>query len=494
MKFLILALLSFSISSLVSAVLSKKAKRNKKIFRTGGIAIISSFIIVLLSSGIVLTSEWKAILIGSLAILFFGILDDFKNFNWKVQLLFQFLLVLILVFSGFEIGSVNFSGNQLFRLDYWDINLLGKSLSLMSGIFIFFWLTGIINAVNWMDGSDGLLSIAGIFSLLTVFLVSLRPEVNQPAFTLVSLIAIGSLAGFLVFNFPKSKIEAGTSGSYFTGFLLASLAIAAGTKISTTMIILILPVIDFIWVIWERLRSKSSVFERDNFRRHLHYKLSEKGLSSRQILLSYFLFLGLALFVSFFVVNQTQKLILLIVEFLMITLSIILSILRITLVMLKLRVGKNFKMKKITKYNPAWILVIIIVVAIIFNFQQKSIEEDFITPKTISINSAKIKVQVAQTPEETYQGLSGIKKIPAGTGMLFLYNQMSHCSHVMRDMEFDLDFVFLKDGEVVEIQKNIPKNSEDIISSPEDCNQVLEINAGETDRLGIKIGDYMSIK
>ncbi len=323
-NWLILALMAFSISSLISFLLSRKIiKKRSKIYRLGGIAIISSFVMVFLFSEIVITLEWQAVLVGSLLILIFGLLDDFESLNWKKQIIFQIILALILIWSGFEIGRVTFAGNEFFRMDFWQLEMFDKTFSIISSLFIVFWLMILINAVNWLDGSDGLLSVAGILSLLAVFGVSLRPEVNQPALAIISIVGIGSLGGFFVFNFPKAKIEAGTSGSYFIGFILASLAIIAGTKISTTMVILILPVTDFVWVIVERFRAGQSIFKRDNKKRHLHYKLLEKGLSPRQILIGYAIFLGLALLLSFFVVNQFQKIILLTVEFLMILILMI---------------------------------------------------------------------------------------------------------------------------------------------------------------------------
>ncbi|MCK5080555.1 MAG: undecaprenyl/decaprenyl-phosphate alpha-N-acetylglucosaminyl 1-phosphate transferase [Candidatus Moranbacteria bacterium] len=322
MNWLIFFLMAFALSSGLSFGLVNWSKnKSKNFFRVGGIAIISSFIMVfLIVSEIVITSQLTAVLVGSIAILIFGFWDDIKSFNWKTQILFQLFLALILVWFGFEINLISFSGKELLKLDYWNLVLWGKSFSIISSLFIGFWLVGIINVVNWLDGSDGLLSMAGVLSLLAVFLVSLRPEVNQPALAIISLIGIGSLSGFFIFNFPSAKIEAGTSGSYFVGFLLATLAIIAGTKIATTMVILILPVTDFVWVIIERVREKQSIFEKDNKKRHLHYKLLKMGFSPKQVLLGYALFLSLALLISFFVVNQTQKILLLVIEFIMILL------------------------------------------------------------------------------------------------------------------------------------------------------------------------------
>jgi UDP-GlcNAc:undecaprenyl-phosphate GlcNAc-1-phosphate transferase len=483
MNWFFLALLAFSISSFSAYFISRRSEnKNKKFYRTGGMAIISSFVIVFLLSEIVVTSEWQAILIGTGAIFLFGLWDDFKNLSWKKQLLFQLFLALILIWFGYEIGRVTFLENELFRLNIWQIDLFGKTFSIISSLFIIFWLTILINAVNWLDGSDGLLSVTGILALLAVLGVSFRPEVNQPALVIVGLIGIGSLAGFLIFNFPKAKIEAGTSGSYFVGFLLGALAIVAGTKISTTMIILILPVADFVWVIFERIRDGQSIFLKDDQKRHLHYKLLEKGLTPKQVLLLYAVFLGVALLLSFFVVNQFQKVVLLIVEFLMI-------------IFLMFKVSGSLPIKKtITKkIFFGGIIVSFVFLSSIFFWRINTNQPIFDVDKKIEINSNIIEVKVAQTFEETYQGLSGVKKITNSQGMLFVYEDFGFCRHIMRGMLFDLDFVFLRNGEVVSVKKNIPRDFKGTIKTSQECNQVLEINSGMIEELNIKIGDIIKI-
>ena len=157
---------------------------------------------------------------------------------------------------------------------------------------------------------------------------------------------------------------------------------------------------------------------------------------------------------------------------------------------MKIKKRKENLKKILTR--PILFLIVIVLLIGVWNFSTKHLKNNFAVEKTIQIGSSEIAVQLAQTPQETYQGLSDIEKIPAKTGMLFFYNQLSECNHVMRKMKFDLDFVFLRDGKVVHLEKNISKDFKGIISSPEKCNQVLEINAGEINLLEIKIGDKMN--
>ncbi|MFW5885266.1 MAG: glycosyltransferase family 4 protein [Patescibacteria group bacterium] len=294
-------------------------KELRSFFRWGGLAVIPSFVFtVLINPEIVITNKILAILLASLLAGFFGALDDFKNFSWKIQLAFQVFLGILLVWLGFEIGVISFGGELLFETNYFQVEIIGKTISLLNTTLVVFWLIGIINAINWLDGSDGLLSITAILALLAIFFVSLRPEVNQPAVAILALIGSGAFLGFGVFNFPPAKIIAGTGGSYFAGVLLASLAIIAGTKIATTMVVLALPIIDFIWVTVERRKAGKSIFQKEPGERHLHYKFLKNGWSERGVLLVYFCFLGAALLISLFVFNQAHKLILLTVELIMI--------------------------------------------------------------------------------------------------------------------------------------------------------------------------------
>jgi len=116
--------------------------------------------------------------------------------------------------------------------------------------------------------------------------LSLNPEVNQPPVGIIAVILAGAVLGFLIFNFYPAGIMAGTSGAMFMGFALAALAIFAGTKIATALLIMAIPIIDVFWVMGERIKAGDSIFKSDT--RHLHRKLMELGWTQRKIALFFY--------------------------------------------------------------------------------------------------------------------------------------------------------------------------------------------------------------
>jgi UDP-GlcNAc:undecaprenyl-phosphate GlcNAc-1-phosphate transferase len=311
---------AWGLSYLLNFFVLKKffKKEVKQTKRLGGVAIILSFLTVLFFSEVVITNKILALFLGTVAILFFGLLDDFKNINWKGQFIFQFFLALLIIFFGFEIDFISFSSQWVWQLGGLEINFLGATIPLISSVVLLFWVVLIINAVNWADGSDGLAVAIGTVSAVAIFFVSLRPEVNQPAVAIMSIIFVGALLGFGWFNFPPAKLFAGTSGSYFIGFFLAVLAVLAGTKIATLMTVLALPVLDAGWVIYDRFKDGQSVFKRDVEKRHFHYRLRDIGWDNRQICWFYSSFLFLMFLLGVFFSGKDLKMIILFLEVLLI--------------------------------------------------------------------------------------------------------------------------------------------------------------------------------
>ena len=157
-----------------------------------------------------------------------------------------------------------------------------------------------IYTTKFLDGLDGLASSIGIVGALAIFALSFTPNVRQDYTAMLAAIFVGSLLGFLVFNWHPAKIFLGESGSTFLGFTLGILAIIAGGKIATAFLVMGVPILDVAWVIGARLAAGRSPFKAD--KSHLHHRLLSLGLSQPQIVgilvLFSVLFGGLAVFLQ----------------------------------------------------------------------------------------------------------------------------------------------------------------------------------------------------
>lgn len=260
-------------------------------YRLGGAALVLSFLIAfLLNRDLAWDAPKLGILLGALAILLFGLLDDYFNFSAWPQFLFQLGLAGLLLFCGFRLHFLTNPFGQAFNLDKVSFHVFGEPWNLVGSLLIVAWVVLIVNAFNWLDGVDGLAGGVGSIGFLALFILSLTSLVNQPPTAILSIAAGGALLGFLVVNFPwkgQSSLMLGTAGSYFVGFMLAALSILSGAKIMTTFLVLSLPIFDALWVIWSRWREGKSIFKKDQ--RHLHFKLLKSGFSQKRVLLFYYL-------------------------------------------------------------------------------------------------------------------------------------------------------------------------------------------------------------
>ena len=260
--------------------------KTKTLSRLGGLALLLSFVVTaLLDPNLVITREFIGLFVGAGLILFFGLWDDMKEVGWKIQIFFQVTLAFIVFLFGVRIVSITNPLGGIFLFPE-------QGITLLFGFFILlFWILLVMNAMNWLDGVDGVCGGVSIITLATIFFLSLKPEVNQPPIALLCVIGIGAILGFLFFNFYPARILAGTVGALFLGFLIAVLAVIAGTKIATAFLVLSLPIADALWVIGERFRDNVSIFQGDQ--RHLHYKLLRLGWKESSV--AWFFFVVTAL-------------------------------------------------------------------------------------------------------------------------------------------------------------------------------------------------------
>jgi UDP-N-acetylmuramyl pentapeptide phosphotransferase/UDP-N-acetylglucosamine-1-phosphate transferase len=149
-----------------------------------------------------------------------------------------------------------------------------------------FWVMGMINTVNWLDGLDGL--AAGVTAIASLLFAIHAYRLGQTTVALFPLALAAACLGFLPFNFHPARVFMGSSGSMFLGFALASLSILAPAKVATALLVLGIPIIDVAWVVIRRWRQRGdpTLAGRD----HLHFRLLDFGLSQRQIVILYYLF------------------------------------------------------------------------------------------------------------------------------------------------------------------------------------------------------------
>jgi len=283
--------------------------------RLGGLAIYFGFLIAILfcclvsrfiSPGLDINySGVLGIILSATILLIIGFVDDVKGISPSIKLVFQILAAFIAIYFGIEITFVKNPLNGFIYLGSASIPIT------------VFWLVGITNSVNLIDGLDGLASGITAIASVTLFFVAL--STGQVASAIVFIALAGAAAGFLKYNFHPASIFLGDSGSLFMGFVLASASVLGVLK-STLVIALLIPILilavpifDTASTIIRRLRAKVDIFEADS--RHIHHRLLEAGLTHREAVMAiYFVCLLLAsgaLIVTF--MNPVESIILLFV-------------------------------------------------------------------------------------------------------------------------------------------------------------------------------------
>lgn len=281
-------------------------KIHKRIMpRAGGLAIYGAFIVVSLILLPTLSRGLVGLFCAGTMVLLLGLVDDIYRLSPWVKLLFQIIIALIAA-VGFDI-TIEAITNPLggvIALDGWQVALdvfgRGLVINVWAVLFSVFWLVGMTNTVNFLDGLDGLATGVSAIAALIIFILSIGVNVNQPTTALASIILAGSCLGYLKFNFFPAKIFNGDSGAYFLGMTLGILAIFSGGKLATALLVLGLPILDAVWAIMRRLLKGRSPFKAD--RGHLHYLMLDSGLPQRQVVLIIYSFTivfgSIALFAS----------------------------------------------------------------------------------------------------------------------------------------------------------------------------------------------------
>ena len=314
LKYLILFLIASVFSLLLTPILRTVSRRvgaldlpgerkvhDQPIPRLGGLSIFISFnLVVLVASQIgffhfpqsfLKEIKFWWLLVASAIALGLGAVDDFKRMPPSVKFFFQIIAGLIVALTINKIEIIN--------LPFGTIHL---------GIFsipvTILWVVAITNAVNLLDGLDGLAAGTSFIVCAAVFGIALLQQ--NIGIAIFSVILAGSILGFLKYNFHPASIFLGDSGAYFLGFILSVLSLQGGLKGTTTIAILIpiialgLPIIDTLLAMFRRLLKSLHIMEVDQEknvvkffyldgwsmfkadRQHIHHRLLQVGFTQKK--------------------------------------------------------------------------------------------------------------------------------------------------------------------------------------------------------------------
>lgn len=241
--------------------------------RIGGVAIICGFLIPPLLF-VEITPAIRGLIAGSLIIFATGLIDDIYHLKPKTKFLGQGLACLVTIVLGnfYIVNLGDIFGAGAVVLPLW----LGAPFTLLAVI-------GVSNALNLIDGLDGLAGGVSAIALTVFLLISF--QTGNHLVLIVSATLLGSLIGFLKHNLYPARIFMGDGGSLFCGFILALLAISLSQHGSDTtspvipLVLLGVPIIDTLWVMTRRIRHGQNPFIAD--KTHLHHKFLDLGFQHR---------------------------------------------------------------------------------------------------------------------------------------------------------------------------------------------------------------------
>ncbi len=248
----------------------------------GGIAIYFSFLIIisilyfqnqLLDKRMNIEMIFYFLLAGFI-LMIFGFLDDKYTLKAKYSILGPLLAIVLMISGGLKVDFITGFDNSI---------LYFHSITFLPYLISFIWLLGMTYTTKLLDGLDGLTASIGLIASFIIFFVSLSWDITGSTTSLLSLALAGSIFGFLILNWYPAKIFLGEGGSVFIGFSLGVLSIISGSKIATALLVMAFPVLDIILVIINRLKKKGKFYIGD--REHLHFRLRDIGLSTKQVVL-----------------------------------------------------------------------------------------------------------------------------------------------------------------------------------------------------------------
>lgn len=251
---------------------SNRKVHDKIMPRMGGLAIFIGVAAGVLAAGIYNETKMTAITVGAFIIVILGILDDKYQLSAKVKFFVQLAVAIMIVSTGL-------------KMDFFSVPFLTERLELgwVAYPLTVLWIVGITNAMNLIDGLDGLAAGLSVIGLSTIAVMALSG--GKILILSLSLVVIGSTLGFLFYNFHPAKIFMGDTGSLFLGYVISVLSLLGLYKSVTLfsiiipIIILGVPIFDTTFAVIRRILNKQPISAPD--KSHIHHRLMAFGLSHR---------------------------------------------------------------------------------------------------------------------------------------------------------------------------------------------------------------------
>lgn len=291
MKYFVVGMIAFFVSYILTPFIAQVGKKqnfvdkpgDRKIHsdsipNLGGIVIFFGFLLSILFI-IPIEGQVKALLAGSVIILLLGVIDDIVDLKPRTKFIIQMVPALLVI--GYHYSMINHFIAQ-------ELSFLSFAGYLLYPILLF-WMVGVTNSINLIDGLDGLACGISIISLITIFTLGLLIEAHFELYNLLNIALIGSMIAFFRYNFYPARIFLGDSGSTFAGFMIASLGsiwvICSGNAafLIVPLLILAIPVGDTLFAIGRRYRNHKPIFQADQG--HMHHRLLKRGISHRNVVL-----------------------------------------------------------------------------------------------------------------------------------------------------------------------------------------------------------------
>ena len=287
-------LLAFAVSLLVAYVMTPPVKRfaekvgaidvpkdNRRVHdhpipRMGGLAIFIGFMLSLIFF-VPMSTKVTGLLVGSVIIAVMGGVDDIVSLNPWVKLAGQIVAALVAIRCGLVFDVIS-NPNIFAEETYIEIGWLSIPLTML-------WIVGCTNAVNLIDGLDGLAVGVSAISSMTMLIVSLF--VSEPVVSIILAALTGACLGFMPYNLNPAKIFMGDVGSQLLGFVLSTASIMGLFKLHAIitffvpLLALALPLADTIFAFFRRILHGQSPFKAD--KGHFHHRLLAMGLNQKQV-------------------------------------------------------------------------------------------------------------------------------------------------------------------------------------------------------------------